>query len=443
MTVATSDAVASYIERRRHVRQRMSVIVCVKLDNENGGILLDLGTGGLSFQAISPLRRDQNLVLDLKLPDCKETIQIKGTVAWLGSSHKEAGIRFRNVPDSFHSQILEWIEKQKDPSGAKNSKTASAPESRVAGPASAPPTRIDRGQIHSEGTTAETNARPTTRLPSAVMLGQIAPESDGGEPESASFSAANTRTFQTAGSFGAPPTEPHHAFSGLPRGATFPPGISSRSAHSREVYGKRTENSSSLFSPATVKFKEGLFRRFPALSPAAELLYRRRFFLVGLTSFCMVLGLFMLVTNYFQNSTSQNSDAAAGQNVSAQLATDPTDPSAEASFQNLTDTQALNARFARSGWLSTLDPLRNPPKNAVPTPEAPWLVVFKKSFLGIDDTAEAGQAFGGVSVWTDARTGYYYCADSSNFGKLKPGSIMAQSNALQSGYQPRLGDYCQ
>jgi hypothetical protein len=68
--------------------------------------------------------------------------------------------------------------------------------------------------------------------------------------------------------------------------------------------------------------------------------------------------------------------------------------------------------------------------------------LVRKILQGIDGTSPSNPALVGVPVWTDGRSGYYYCAYSPYFGKLEPGSIMTQTNALQSGYQPKLGSYC-
>ncbi|MBI2815374.1 MAG: hypothetical protein HYX72_00385 [Acidobacteria bacterium] len=46
-----------------------------------------------------------------------------------------------------------------------------------------------------------------------------------------------------------------------------------------------------------------------------------------------------------------------------------------------------------------------------------------------------------VAVWINKRSGFYYCSDSSVYGKLMPGALMPQPNALQEGYRPA-GETC-
>ena len=48
----------------------------------------------------------------------------------------------------------------------------------------------------------------------------------------------------------------------------------------------------------------------------------------------------------------------------------------------------------------------------------------------------------GVQVWTSKTSGYYYCTDEPYYKSIRPGAYMSQRDALQSGYQPKLGQFC-
>jgi hypothetical protein len=39
-------------------------------------------------------------------------------------------------------------------------------------------------------------------------------------------------------------------------------------------------------------------------------------------------------------------------------------------------------------------------------------------------------------VWVSKQSGFYYCAGTKPYGNVKPGSYMAQTDAIQSGYRP-------
>jgi hypothetical protein len=47
-----------------------------------------------------------------------------------------------------------------------------------------------------------------------------------------------------------------------------------------------------------------------------------------------------------------------------------------------------------------------------------------------------------LQVWVSKGSGYYYCSGSAYYKMVHPGALMTQGRALQSGYQPRLGQPC-
>ena len=47
-----------------------------------------------------------------------------------------------------------------------------------------------------------------------------------------------------------------------------------------------------------------------------------------------------------------------------------------------------------------------------------------------------------AQVWVDTRTGLYYCRGTSEFGKLRPGSMLKQADALQRGDRPAMHNMC-
>jgi hypothetical protein len=47
-----------------------------------------------------------------------------------------------------------------------------------------------------------------------------------------------------------------------------------------------------------------------------------------------------------------------------------------------------------------------------------------------------------VQVWTSQSSGYYYCTDDEFYKTVQPGAFMTQGDALQSGYRPKIGEFC-
>src|ERR1700722_7083813 len=136
MPSITSGKTELVDERRRTMRYVPASIMYVTLPSGNGGILLNLGIGGLAFQAVGKLNQNEDLALQFKLTGSPEMIQVVGRVAWLGRTQKEAGIRFTDLPTSVEQTIAEWITQQEE--------TAKA--ATVALPASRPSTATSAAQ---------------------------------------------------------------------------------------------------------------------------------------------------------------------------------------------------------------------------------------------------------------------------------------------------------
>ncbi len=47
-----------------------------------------------------------------------------------------------------------------------------------------------------------------------------------------------------------------------------------------------------------------------------------------------------------------------------------------------------------------------------------------------------------AKVWVNKQSGFYYCADSTFYGKVQPGTYMSQGEALQTGYRPIAKEPC-
>jgi hypothetical protein len=80
-----------------------------------------------------------------------------------------------------------------------------------------------------------------------------------------------------------------------------------------------------------------------------------------------------------------------------------------------------------------------------PQPSAPSL--FSKIMSGIfgdkpDGSPKINDYQLGLAVWTSQSSGYYYCSDDPYAKSVQPGVPMLQGDALQAGYRPRLGQFC-
>jgi len=95
--------------RRICPRRRFDQITFVELGPENGGILIDLSEGGLSFQGVVALQKDGFIRLNFKLPGLETAVETTGKVVWSNESRKGGGLRFVNLNARFRQQIQDWI----------------------------------------------------------------------------------------------------------------------------------------------------------------------------------------------------------------------------------------------------------------------------------------------------------------------------------------------
>jgi hypothetical protein len=80
-------------------------------------------------------------------------------------------------------------------------------------------------------------------------------------------------------------------------------------------------------------------------------------------------------------------------------------------------------------------------------PRKSLLAIFIQALLritpgGSDERARIRDDQLGVQVWTSKRNGYFYCTNSDFYKSVQPGAFMVQGDAIQSGYQPRIGQFC-
>jgi hypothetical protein len=80
----------------------------VELGHDNGGMVLDLGEGGLAIQAISPIAHQQTLPVHFELPNSSYRINATAEICWASGS-KHAGLRFTDISDQAREEIKRWV----------------------------------------------------------------------------------------------------------------------------------------------------------------------------------------------------------------------------------------------------------------------------------------------------------------------------------------------
>ena len=102
-------------EHKRSPRHRVDKLAYVDLGPENGGMVIDVSNGGISFQGIQPLTEGQFLQISFKLPGISQSMQAGAQVVWLNDSGKGGGLRFVDIPDQTRELVDQWLSGQAAP----------------------------------------------------------------------------------------------------------------------------------------------------------------------------------------------------------------------------------------------------------------------------------------------------------------------------------------
>lgn len=526
MDAASSASVnrVSYGERRRVPREKVSTVTYVKVDDRNGGILLNLGTGGLSLQAVARLDPEQDLVFRFKFFDTGETITAVGRATWLGPTHKNAGVRFKDLPEETERCIANWLARQQ--SGAPVAKPKpfsptwqaiekiqpiagsvagsdasvptvgasaaafpnarpgaevqeirpkpfpvprSAPESQSVPPAPAAP-------ISDAAATAKSAAPESYRVPSRAILGdapyrsqpQDAPTSEPILPSLQDVALPTARdaapaTFiaseiakpeETFAPSSVPPaTKPHETSRVSPEPADAGANPPFRPLSLKDILAQQEQSASPGTSPAAVPLEP--WRRIihpdvpeaphtyaatppadftqprvpqpgastlfgvahetaPAKAQAGSAPSARRevVILVALVISMAVGSMIVVKSGMLRRPVRTVSNAQTPQPApTADAASDPA-------------------------------PVAAPPRVVRRPSQDSWLADIQKFLPGLDDREPLLPSMINVPVKTDQESGYYYCLDSPVPGQPFVTSLEMQGQALQDGYQPKLGAYC-
>jgi len=103
-------------DRRRSPRTKVDQIVYMNFQSGNGGIVLDVSSQGLGFQAADRVEGAESLRFRLS-PSTIEHIDITGQIMWLDASRKRGGLRLSHLPVEVRSQIQLWQQQSLSPAG--------------------------------------------------------------------------------------------------------------------------------------------------------------------------------------------------------------------------------------------------------------------------------------------------------------------------------------
>jgi PilZ domain len=94
-------------ERRRAPRTKLREIVYIGMGTDNGGVVLDISDGGLSFHAVTSIDQTEPIQFSLSVQG-RGRIQGTAEVTWNSAAAKCAGLRFTHLPEEVRKQIQIW-----------------------------------------------------------------------------------------------------------------------------------------------------------------------------------------------------------------------------------------------------------------------------------------------------------------------------------------------
>jgi hypothetical protein len=104
----------------------VSDLAYVNLDPDNGGTIVNISEGGLSFQARAPIRKTERIrfwysyrrrrlqsggagSLEVQATGISRFIEVNSELTWTDETRKKGGLRFLNLSPEAREQIREWI----------------------------------------------------------------------------------------------------------------------------------------------------------------------------------------------------------------------------------------------------------------------------------------------------------------------------------------------
>jgi hypothetical protein len=120
------------LERRQSTRIKLDHLAYINLPAANGGIVLDVSEGGLSFHSAVPIAATDVVRFRLAVGTIKH-LEATASVAWLDSTRKSGGLQFTSVPTEMRWQIENWVRAGNSPA-AQESQQNKPPETVAAAP---------------------------------------------------------------------------------------------------------------------------------------------------------------------------------------------------------------------------------------------------------------------------------------------------------------------
>jgi hypothetical protein len=481
-------------ERRRNPRLRVSSLIYAQLGSDNGGIVVNLGMDGMACQAAHNLIADKNSLIHLKLRGSGLHAELTGELVWLAGTQKEVGISFKSLPADVQQNIADWMGRESQPTTPAGSeqrlqqKSISAiadmavPEKRTIPRSLSAALALSRSMsldhaspapeaVHHPDVSVRVESvpgilplAPTSEIFPAVENSNAAAEQvkdrieDHGQfIESNSHCAAESpdkcHVLNNPPIAGEPPAHEPARWQAQVRKEIAAPKKPLEMAHSVPPHapnelrknikiGKNAAADSAVGAAISRIWKRsrGVMVAEKWIPQAFLFAWKRlsvqqKKLLTHMGAGCVGLsiGLLLVLAVTLSHGFSARSSVSKPTQQSSIPAVLP-----EGKTADIQDSQDQGS--AAQSTISSA----SQPQNHQPESQPSFLSKIANSILGneADGTHKISDYQMGLEVWTSQSSGYYYCSDDPYAKFVQPGKPMLQGDALQSGYRPRLGQFC-
>lgn len=430
-------------ERRHHIRRGLaSSILYVELGPGNGGIIVNLGTGGLSLHAATKLNADAELALHFQLDPDEGPIETAGRVVWLGPTRKEAGISFKDLPADAERQIANWIAAQEQPVAITEGELDPQPKSPKMSGAAAP--------ISIQGPVPASLAAERFESPQPSLSMEI--------PRRVVSESSQPAQFSNIASGLQRPTSPSPAIA-------FPTPEERFERPSDKLLRAPAKRYEVLLEPqkpapaaqeivprdsllpelmaAPAKVLEVSHQEPQANDTAAsELRQRRKLGFTVAACSAGILVLMVIMTSVSRPPARRISSGRQAEPISSTATVEPVSVP-QTVPEALTDqggATTLSEDLSPEAYYDLL-PILPTHLPVTVAQDGDWSTQVE-AMLGMDEGTKVNPEILALPVWTVQHSGYYYCVDNLNSETPQAGALMWQGDAIQSGYRPKLGNYC-
>ncbi len=147
-------------DRRQTPRTKLVEIAYIGMGPENGGLVLDVSDGGLSFHAVAPVKRDEPIRFLLSLRG-HSRIEGAGEVVWANEMRTICGLRFTSLSAGAREHLNNWTNQSRMPAAAREKAVPSAPPPEPPRKEKSPASLADQ---------SDTSAEPVFAIPPAAEV---------------------------------------------------------------------------------------------------------------------------------------------------------------------------------------------------------------------------------------------------------------------------------